>query len=119
MAESPLTFIELITNYKESTALCDAGEAAHKIKTEDDLTLVDVRESVEFEEQPVPGAVKIPRGFLEFKIAQSCADANQPILIHCTTGGRAVLAARTLAKLGYKNVSAYQGTVDDLLAATA
>ena len=44
-------------------------------------------------------------------------DAEQPILIHCKTGGRAVLAAKTLSEMGYKNVGAYQGTVEDLLAA--
>ncbi len=116
MAEAPRTFIELITTYKETTTLCDAGEAAGKIKTDASLTIVDVREPAEFEETAVPGAVNIPRGFLEFKIAQSCPEADQPILLHCKTGGRAVLAARTLSELGYKNVSAYQGTVEDLLA---
>jgi len=117
MPEQPLTFIELITSYKETTSLCDAREAAHKIKTEVGLVIVDVREPTEFGEVAVPGAVNIPRGFLEFKIAHSCAETDQPILLHCKTGGRAVLAARTLAELGYKNVSAYQGTVDELLAA--
>ena len=82
-----------------------------------DFVLVDVRESAEFESTSVPGAVNIPRGFLEFKIAESCPEADQPILIHCKTGGRAVLAAKTLSEMGYKNVGAYQGTVEDLLAA--
>jgi len=117
MSETPRTFIELITTYKETTSLCDAEEAAGKIKAETSLTIVDVREPAEFEETAVPGAVNIPRGFLEFKIAESCPEADQPILLHCRTGGRAVLAARTLSELGYKNVIAYQGTVDDLLAA--
>jgi phage shock protein E len=117
MSETPRTFIELITTYKEMTTLCTAGEAAGKIKAEVGLVIVDVREPAEYDDTSVPGAVNIPRGFLEFKIAQSCPTADQPILLHCKTGGRAVLAARTLSELGYKNVTAYQGTVEDLLAA--
>lgn len=117
MPETPRTFIELITTYKETTVLCDAGEAAARIQTEVGLTVVDVREPAEFEETAIPGAVNIPRGFLEFQIAHSCPEADQPILLQCKTGGRAVLAARTLSELGYKNVSAYQGTVEELLAA--
>jgi phage shock protein E len=113
----PRTFIELITIYKETTSICNVEEAARRIKQESDLIVVDVRESAEFEATAIPGAVNIPRGFLEFKIAATCPTAEPPILLHCKTGGRAVLAAKTLSEMGYKNVSAYQGTVEDLLAA--
>ena len=113
----PITFIELISTYKETTSCCTVDEAAHRIKNESTLVLVDVREPAEYEATAIPGAVNIPRGFLEFKIAEACPEADQPILIHCKTGGRAVLAARTLSEMGYKNVGAYQGTVEDLLAA--
>jgi phage shock protein E len=113
----PRTFIELIQLYKEETGLCDAAEAARRIKDESELVLVDVRETPEFEAQSIPGAVHIPRGFLEFKIAEACPTADQPIILHCKTGGRAILAARTLSEMGYEQVQAYQGTVEELLAA--
>lgn len=113
----PITFVELITTYQETTSLCNVEEAAHRIKNESTLVIIDVREPAEFEATAVPGAVNIPRGFLEFKIAESCPEADRPILLHCKTGGRAVLAARTLSEMGYKNVGAYQGTVEELLAA--
>ena len=116
-SQTPRTFIELISAYKETTSLCDVDEAARRINHESDLVVVDVREKAEFESTAIPGAVNIPRGFLEFKIAEACPKADQPILLHCKTGGRAVLAAKTLAEMGYKNVGAYQGTVEDLLAA--
>ena len=119
ISDKPLSFIELIGAYKETTSLCDAAEAARMIKDETQLVLVDVREATEYDETAIPGAVNIPRGFLEFKIAHACSEASRPILLHCKTGGRAVLAARTLSELGYKNVTAYQGTVDDLLTAIA
>jgi rhodanese-related sulfurtransferase len=111
----PRTFIELITVYKETTSLCDVNEAARRIKNESELVIIDVRESAEHEATAIPGAINIPRGFLEFKIGTACPAAEPPILLHCKTGGRAVLAAKTLSEMGYKNVSAYQGTVEDLL----
>ncbi len=113
----PIPFMELISSYKETTSLCDAKEAAQRIRGDSALAVVDVREPAEFEAMSVPGAVNIPRGFLEFKIAESCPRSDQQILLHCKTGGRAVLAAKTLSEMGYKNVSAYQGTVEELLAA--
>ncbi len=113
----PRTFIELIQKYAETTGTCDAKEAARRIQNEEDLILVDVRESAEVEARAVPGAIHIPRGFLEFKIAEACPSGDQPILLHCKTGGRAILAARTLSEMGYERVHAYQGTVEDLLAA--
>ena len=113
----PRTVIELLTIYKEATSLCDAVEAAQRIRNDSELVLIDVREPAEFEEIAVPDALNIPRGFLEFKIVEACPEDDRPILLHCRTGGRAVLAARTLAEMGYKNVVAYQGTVDELLAA--
>jgi len=113
----PQTFIELIQKYKESIQTCDAAEAAQRIGGEDDLVVIDVREPAEFEAASVPGSVNIPRGFLEFKIAEACPTADAPILLHCKTGGRAILAARTLTEMGYPRVEAYQGSVEDLLAA--
>lgn len=113
----PQTFIELIQKYKETIRTCDAADAARRIGAEDALVVIDVREPGEVEAASVPGSVNIPRGFLEFKIAEACPTADAPILLHCKTGGRAILAARTLADMGYERVEAYQGTVEDLLAA--
>ena len=57
MSETPRTFIELITTYKETTTLCTAGDAACKIKAEVGLVIVDVSEPAEYDDTSVPGAV--------------------------------------------------------------
>jgi len=112
-----MTFVELIEAHKKDISLCDVEEAAKRIANESELVVIDVREPAEFESGSVPDAVNIPRGFLEFRITEACSVADHPILIHCKTGGRAVLAAKTLADMGYSNVVIVGGAVEDLLAA--
>lgn len=112
-----ISFIELIQSHKKSVAPCDAETAASRIRSETDLVVLDVREPSEFEGASIPGAVNLPRGFLEFKIAEVCSAGDPPILVHCKSGGRAVLAAKTLLDMGYSNVVVFDGGFDDLRAA--
>jgi rhodanese-related sulfurtransferase len=79
--------------------------------------LIDVREPHEFNESSVAGAINIPRGLLEFSIdshpelkhLSEDALLNSSIILFCGTGGRSTLAARTLNRLGFKNVSSVGG----------
>jgi rhodanese-related sulfurtransferase len=73
--------------------------------------LIDVREPDEFAAGHLPGAINIPRGVLEFKIAgfPACADPAKPYLIYCRTGGRSALAAVQLQKIGYLEVVSMAG----------
>lgn len=82
-------------------------------------TIIDVREPHEFVAGHVPGAVCIPRGVLEFQVdahpAVNCeqdaalVDKNQTLYIYCLTGGRSALAAESLQKMGYSNVTSVEG----------
>lgn len=73
--------------------------------------LLDVREDDEFKAGHVPGAVNIPRGFLEFRIWRrlgypGTVDLGRKIYVQCATGGRATLAAKQLKDVGFTNVTA-------------
>jgi rhodanese-related sulfurtransferase len=75
--------------------------------------VVDVREPDEFAEGHIPGAVNIPRGLLEFEIdghpavnyqtAEALTHRGRPIILYCLSGGRSVLAAEALLRLGFVN----------------
>ena len=67
----PSTFIELIEIHKKTVSMCSVGEAARRIANESDLVVIDVREPAEFEAASISSAVNIPRGFLEFRIAET------------------------------------------------
>ncbi len=98
-----ITAQELIAAAKAEGNCLNAEEAATKV-LEPGVLLVDIREPAEHEAAAVPIAVHIPRGILEFKITEACADPTQEIVLHCGGGGRASLAAQSLKSMGYENV---------------
>jgi sulfur-carrier protein adenylyltransferase/sulfurtransferase len=73
------------------------------------VTLVDVREQHEWDEGHVPGAVHVPRGFLESRIEGAVADHEGPLVLYCAGGVRSALAARQLEELGYRDVVSMSG----------
>ena len=74
--------------------------------------LVDVREQNEFDEGHLPGAVHVPRGFLESRIEGAVPDRSQRVVLYCAGGIRSALAAKTLQdELGYENVESMTGGI--------
>src|SRR5262249_27225966 len=68
------------------------------------FSLVDVREKDEFRAGHIPGAMHIPRGFLEMQVEQKLPDKSAEIIVYCAGGTRSALAAKTLGDFGYTNV---------------
>jgi len=74
--------------------------------------IVDVREQHEFEAAHLPGAVHVPRGYLESRIEGSVADRSKRVILYCATGQRSALAAHTLKDLlGYEDVASMRGGI--------
>src|SRR5436305_8743578 len=71
--------------------------------------LLDVREKEEFRQGYVPGAVSVPRGFLEMRVEETVPDKKTPIVAYCAGGTRSLLAGRILKELGYTNVVSMRG----------
>lgn len=71
--------------------------------------LLDVSSSLEFETAHLPGAKWITRGWIDIKLPELFPDRGQEMILTCTDGMQSVLAARTLASRGYKNVSVLAG----------
>lgn len=67
-------------------------------------TVVDVREKDEFRGGYIPGALHLPRGFLEMQAEQKLTDKKAEIVIYCAGGTRSAFAAKSLMELGYENV---------------
>jgi phage shock protein E len=66
--------------------------------------VIDVRSEGEFQERHLPGAVNIPLGQLREEIARRAPDKEQPVLLHCLSGGRSGLGRRILKQGGYRHV---------------
>lgn len=80
----------------------DLGDLQEKIKGNEEITILDVREPAEFAFGHIPGAVNIPLGELENRFEE--LDKNKEVHIICRTGNRSDLAAQKLAEKGYPNV---------------
>src|SRR5690606_26435100 len=50
--------------------------------------VIDVREKEEYREGHLPGAVSVPRGFLEMKIEETVPDRDAEIIAYCQGGTR-------------------------------
>jgi adenylyltransferase/sulfurtransferase len=101
------TFKELIRQVKSEIREVSAEEA--RARAERGATIVDVREADEWEKGHIPGALFIPRGFLELRIEEKVPDKSRELVLHCAGGTRSALAARALRDLGYTNVSSMAG----------
>lgn len=76
------------------------------------VTIVDIRDFRERVELGViPGSVSAPRGMLEFWFDPESPyykdryRFDERYVLHCASGWRSALAAKTLVELGYSNVA--------------
>ena len=106
------TYRELLEEIKREIEEVDAGRA-NELLTSDPPAVVDVRERDEWEEGHLPGAVHIPRGYLESRIEAAVPDRSQPVIVYCAGGSRSAFAAKTLEELGYENVVSLAGGFTD------
>ena len=66
--------------------------------------VIDVRTEREFQERHVPGAANIPLNRWREEIVRFAPSKEQPLLLHCLSGGRSGMGTAMLKKMGYRNV---------------
>ena len=106
---------ELVRRAKEEIREVDPAtvhDASRNGANGDRPVIVDVREQQEFDEGHIPGAVHVPRGFLESRIEGAVPDRSRQVVLYCASGNRSALAARTLqSELGYQRVESMAGGI--------
>jgi rhodanese-related sulfurtransferase len=73
--------------------------------------LLDVRETKEFEGGRLPNAVHVPLSQLDSRAGELKAMTARPVVVYCARGQRSAVAARALAKLGFKEVFGLRGGI--------
>ena len=63
-----------------------------------------MRDKDEVRQGFIPGAISVPRGFLEMQIEQKVPDKKARVVLYCASAVRSAFAAVTLSALGYENV---------------
>lgn len=76
-------------------------------------TIIDVRESWEFEESRIPGAQNIPLNSLPTKLDDLEDLKTQEVIVHCKSGARATSAKAYLTQQGFANVRNLLGGIQD------
>ncbi len=74
-----------------------------------EIVLVDVREKLEWNEGHIPGAIHVPRGYLELQIEEAIPDKSKTVLLYCAGGVRSLIAGVTLQQMGYQNPISMSG----------
>ena len=77
--------------------------------TDQDVVVVDVREKNEWDQGYVPGAIHVPRGYLELQIEEAVPDKSKKVVLYCAGGVRSLMAGSTLQQMGYKDVVSMAG----------
>ncbi|MEA2031877.1 MAG: rhodanese-like domain-containing protein [candidate division Zixibacteria bacterium] len=110
-AATPVSEVKAVVGAaKKSITEISVDDYKTMVKDGKDFVLIDVRQAAEYAAGYIPNAINIPRGLLEFKILGIEKDKNKTIVIYCKKGGRAALAAKSLAKrLKYNNVKSIDG----------
>ncbi len=112
---------DLLTEARKTVPELSAEEAKAKLDSGEVDLIVDVREPAEWDAGHIPGALHAPRGMIEWLSDPEYANHNptlaaareKNVVIHCAAGGRSLLAAQSLQRLGFEHVSSMSGGFND------
>jgi sulfur-carrier protein adenylyltransferase/sulfurtransferase len=102
------TFRELLSATQKEIHEVSPQEVHGLLTAHAPVKLIDVREADEYAGGRLPGALHIPRGFLELRIEERAARDEQ-LVLYCAGGTRSALAAATLQHMGYTRVASLAG----------
>ena len=89
------SYRDLLQQTKAEIDEIDAGAA----KALDGAVWIDVREADEWQEGHLPGAVHIPRGFLESRVEGVAPDKSTEVVVYCASAARSAFAAKSLQEI--------------------
>lgn len=106
--------MDLVKEAKQTVENLTPDQVANEMAS--GATIIDLREAEERTSTgTIAGATHAPRGLLEFYADPTHAyhkkelDRAKRIILHCASGGRSALAAKTLREMGYENVAHLDG----------
>jgi len=110
--------VKMVDKVSIEQSAITADEVHQMLSENPELVIIDIREPGEYSPGAIPGSINIPRGLLEFKIADAkfwkskakvSPNKEDEIVIICRKGHRSILAAKTLYLMGYKHVKYVKG----------
>ncbi|MBX9743523.1 MAG: hypothetical protein K2W99_08315 [Chthoniobacterales bacterium] len=101
-------FLALVNQAKKQIHEITPVLLQEKLDRGEDFRLVDVREESEWSAGHIPTAIHLSKGIIERDIELIIPDLQTPIVLYCSGGFRAALAAENLQRMGYSNLFSLQ-----------
>src|SRR5579884_1594282 len=99
---------EVLRQIKSRIEEVDPAEVREQVTN--GAVVVDVREPEEWGAGHIPGAIHVPKSYLESRIEGAVPDRDKHVVLYCASGNRSAWAARTLIEdLGYEHVESMTG----------
>ncbi|MFZ0467416.1 MAG: rhodanese-like domain-containing protein [Thiogranum sp.] len=114
---TPMSLMDFVRDAKARIREVTPEQLQQMLDTQDDVLLVDVRESSEHEQGHIKGAMLVPRGILEAAAdptypkhqSELSAARQRTVVLYCATGGRSAMAADILQLMGFNDVTSLDG----------
>ena len=104
-------FLKRVDQARASIQETDIHTLKQRMAAGEALTVVDVREDLEFAAKRIPGSVHIGKGVIERDIETQIPDKDTEILLVCGGGFRSALAAEAIQQMGYTRAISVDGGV--------
>ncbi len=110
--EHPMSLMDFVRAAKSCVKGIAPRALLDKLKANEDLLLIDVREHGEYEAGHIRGAYLVPRGIIEAAadptypkhLPELCNARDRQVVVYCATSGRSAMAVAVLQMMGFKNV---------------
>jgi len=111
-AEQAKSASQIVAEARQTVSELTVAQAKEELEQGHVNLVLDVREPAEWEKGHIPGVLLAPRGMLEwyadpttpYAKPELTTQRDARIIVTCASGGRSMLAAQTLRKMGYTDV---------------
>lgn len=102
-------FLDLVNDAKSRIREVTVDETRERMKPNNGVRLIDVREDNEWQAAHAAGAEHLGKGIIERDIEEKVPDKSTEVILYCGGGFRSALAADVLQQMGYTNVFSMAG----------
>jgi rhodanese-related sulfurtransferase len=102
-------FLNLVNDAKSRVREVSVAETQQRMRENEDVTLIDVREDNEWNAAHAAGAIHLGKGIIERDIENTVPKKDAELILYCGGGYRSALATDALQKMGYTNVFSMAG----------
>lgn len=104
-------FLKLVEEARQQIKECTIEQVKSKLDRGEVFEFLDVREDREYAQDHARGARHFGRGILERDIETVIPNKQADIVLYCGGGYRSALAAESLRRMGYSNVTSMIGGI--------